>query len=881
MNRPFIGISVFGRGGSAKPSKTSSGLIYKTDFEDFSSWVNDGTFTKATIDALMVFDPLPNSYAPIGDQITCGTREPCILKEGSKFYLFYDSSDNTNGFVTYWAETSDGGRTWTRNGIFGPGYTKGTGGTWFGICLGWVCKIGNLYYNYRVTSDTPFNAPYAKMLNVPYFGEIWTSPSLYSPANEWTYINTIPDFAGTWANQGSLPGSIIKVGSTYYHFFQGYNDGNWNAKVGFATSATPHGPWTLNVTPVLSDVILNDTRMPENPKVFYYPVLNKYICLNNLIGVHPHLTTDQHSLQISSVIDDWSSAKLQRVQEVCPMDTTNIVGVSSPVMQDDNTVLTGQNNFVPFFYDADGTFQTPAFHYGRKLKIGMFEPSKNSLRFDGSASGKIYIPQVNTNFVIEFGVEFPTYTAGETLGLIYRADGTGGNEYILKAQNGGGKLILRKRVAGSESTVATGTGNMLTTLQMINRIRVVVNGTSHKAYINGELQIDATDNAIASGTTIGCIGENVVNGDIRLISMRSSALVTFTGLTEGQEVILRADGGICASVMQANSSGNAVFNLNHYPFESFDVNGRNFIQPTGIWGGDIFDCSKNKGSVSSATLLSATIENADRKSIVLTFSEVLDESIIPTIAAFVMGGNTVASFTVSGAVVTVVGTTNYYYYDVATISYTVPQDVFLRTLSGNKILSFANHAVTNNLSLTHSINDSFTDTNAVRLQAHTMNYGAGWTESWGTWTIQSNKPFAADAAALSFITSVFDSKNYEITLNVSMPNASNYAVGLTFRFQDTTHFFEMALERDAGGTPYVKLVENTTQRATANVTQETATRVMRVTVIDDVITGYWNDIQLWQYTSTSYNTIKKVGILKYNQAAYDDVAVDDFLCVAK
>ena len=54
---PFISIAP--RGGSAGPTKTTSGLIYKTDFEDFSSWVNDGTFSKVADDALISYDPLP------------------------------------------------------------------------------------------------------------------------------------------------------------------------------------------------------------------------------------------------------------------------------------------------------------------------------------------------------------------------------------------------------------------------------------------------------------------------------------------------------------------------------------------------------------------------------------------------------------------------------------------------------------------------------------------------------------------------------------------------------------------------------------------------------------------------------------------------------
>lgn len=169
----------------------------------------------------------------------------------------------------------------------------------------------------------------------------------------------------------------------------------------------------------------------------------------------------------------------------------------------------------------------------------------------------------------------------------YRADGTNANEYILKVQNGGAKLVLIKRVASSESTVATGTASQVVTFGMINRIKIVVSGTSHKAYINGQLQIDTVDNSLVTNTHIGFIGENVVNGDIRLLSMRLNDIFTITELPEGTEVNIMADGGICAKYEYARSDGTATFTLNHWPMESFRVNGITYKASNGIWGGDI------------------------------------------------------------------------------------------------------------------------------------------------------------------------------------------------------------------------------------------------------------------------------------------------------
>ena len=96
--------------GSRYWKQQSKGLIFKTDFDDISSWVNDGTFSKVADDALISFDPLPITFP--------NARQPIALMENGTLYLFYDVLDSnatsTNNVYTKWANSPDGGnKTWT------------------------------------------------------------------------------------------------------------------------------------------------------------------------------------------------------------------------------------------------------------------------------------------------------------------------------------------------------------------------------------------------------------------------------------------------------------------------------------------------------------------------------------------------------------------------------------------------------------------------------------------------------------------------------------------------------------------------------------------------------------------------------------------------
>jgi hypothetical protein len=560
--------------------------------------------------------------------------------------------------------------------------------------LGAIYKEGSYYYHYRVLCiNSTTLEPYGLMNDYPYTGEVWRATSLSGP---WTFMEIIPNFANTWAHQ-SLMGSVYKVGAIYYFMVMGYNSSTTTAN-GIFTASAPTGPFT-NDGSVLTEAMLNaiygGSNGTENPRMFYHPLLQKYICISN---TYKSTNLQQNIIQISSLITGFGTAFIRTLQTEDVLESTNQIGVSSPVFDSGQEVVIGANNFIPLMYDNSGLTYTPLWHQNRKVSTVMLEPSRNALRFDGSGSGKIYKTQSNTNFVVEVGVELPDLVAGDKMGFIYRSDGSGNNEYILQVRVGG-YLQLVKRVSGVETTVQTGSGGQIPVLRLINRVKIVVNGTSHKAYLNGQLQVDVTNSQFVSGTHIGFIGENTNDGDIRLLSIRATDIVTCTGLPEGTEVDLRADGGIVATSGLADSSGNMTFTLVHWPMESFYVNGKSYIVNGGIWGGDTFDFSRiTLPSCIANAIVSATVENAQPTNVVVTFTESLNEGVIPDISVFVLSGKIVSSVSINGSAVTITVSSAYVFGDSISLDYTRPETDQLRSDPDTTyIASFTGQAVTNNV----------------------------------------------------------------------------------------------------------------------------------------------------------------------------------------
>lgn len=571
--------------------KTSTGKLLVSDFDDISGWTNDGTFTKVADDALVCFDPLPLIFSgTINGGDRTGVRESFVMVEGSTMYLTYVGGDNSTGWYVQLAHSTDGGKSWTKDGIIGPPRDDAEAGTFPAVDnLTWYKEDG-VYYMYRMTSDNVGPAPYNDVCYGPFRSDIWTASSFAGP---WTFIGKTDGVpASSWAKDRILAGGIIKVGSTYYFFVQGSGSTTdyFPLYFGIWTGNTPIGPWTILDPPFMSTVILDDERLPENPRPWYHPTLNKYCCVGNISTPPSPFFAAQNSLQISSDVL-FTTSSLRRIQmNTAPIDTPNgrTMGLMCPVMTDENEVIIGNNGLMPVTFDSDGLIQSIEYHVGKCIKFNLLEPSRNALRFDGSATGSIYKALAHTDFVAEFGVQFDSYTGGELASFLFRADGTGDNQYYMHVQNGNNEMVLVKDVDGVGTVVETSTATGRTVLEMINRIKIVAIGSSIKGYLNGQLQINSVDTDLASGTHIGFMGQKGANTDLRLLNIRSSDTVTLNDLPVGVDVDLMADGGIVAKTTISNYSGTAHFTLNHWPMDAFRINGRTYTVSGGIYGGDVY-----------------------------------------------------------------------------------------------------------------------------------------------------------------------------------------------------------------------------------------------------------------------------------------------------
>jgi len=95
-------------------------------------------------------------------------------------------------------------------------------------------------------------------------------------------------------------------------------------------------------------------------------------------------------------------------------------------------------------------------------------------------------------------------------------------------------------------------------------------------------------------------------------------------------------------------------------------------------------------------ILSATVKNAQADTIVITFSETLDES-EPGVDVITIAGKTVNEIDVVGAVVTVVVTVAFISTDVISAVYTVPELAPLKSaITGIEVDAFT-QSITNNV----------------------------------------------------------------------------------------------------------------------------------------------------------------------------------------
>ena len=191
-----------------------------------------------------------------------GMREPSIVQEDGKFFLFYDGCA-APGWLACLA-TSDDLKTWKKHG---PQLSLGPAGSDDSATASspWFIKEGDTWHMFYVASPNASPAPdYVPM--GPYLTMTATAKSLLGP---WTQHRDIVPFRpkpGTWYELGAYPGHIIKRDDEYMMFFNGGH--------GIARTRDLMGPWKIDEEQCLHAPVENTSMYYEESNGTYWRFVN-------------------------------------------------------------------------------------------------------------------------------------------------------------------------------------------------------------------------------------------------------------------------------------------------------------------------------------------------------------------------------------------------------------------------------------------------------------------------------------------------------------------------------------------------------------------------------------------------------------------------------
>jgi len=193
---------------------------------------------------------------------TRGMRQPSIVQEDGKFYLFYDGCA-APGWLASLA-TSDDLKTWKKHGrvlSLGPEGSDDSATA----SSPWVIKEGDTWHMFYVASPNASPAPdYVPM--GPYLTMTATAKSLLGP---WTQHRDIVPFRpkpGTWYELGAYPGHVIKHEDEYMMFFNGGH--------GIARTRDLMGSWEIDEEQSLKAPVENSSIYYEESNGTYWRFVN-------------------------------------------------------------------------------------------------------------------------------------------------------------------------------------------------------------------------------------------------------------------------------------------------------------------------------------------------------------------------------------------------------------------------------------------------------------------------------------------------------------------------------------------------------------------------------------------------------------------------------
>jgi len=568
-------------------TRNSTGLLIQEDTWA-TGWTSSGGFSVVADPAIVVW-PMPSAMLTptAASADSQGVREGQIYTEGSTWYLYYDAGNGTTGWRTFTAISYDRGVTWTKQGADNSAITNGTGGNWAATAMGFREQRGSQYIFQRAAAQNTFGSPNTGLPAVPYLWDIWTASS---PLGPWTWNQNVPLMAsGQWADVDLLPSCTYLSGGTYYQFVEGAMTGD-AFKIGYATASSPTGTWTVNATPMLSSSNFDGPRVAENPRVFYHSGLSTYVMLVNLInpsGVY----TDQNAMVFSSTLTGFGSGTIWVTQRIFDPDTCNAkaVGVAYHLTGPDGTLIQ-ENGYIPLSFDSFPTStQASGGHLGRSIYGAIGQPSANRLHYSNATTAvNTYTYTLShTDIVAEFEVDWTsTGNSNAFIGFRPRYNGSS-NGYELRVRNQPGSNWLALYAVNGTLLQTGSVTNAGTEIGPMMRIRFSCIGSTLKAWLGGELQINVTDTNYTTGTNIA-VSACDITGNVRLLSATTSPTITIRGLTPSSTVNLRTHGGMQIAAVTADGSGVATYAAVHYPFSRVEfVPGSDAQTSDGLlWGGD-------------------------------------------------------------------------------------------------------------------------------------------------------------------------------------------------------------------------------------------------------------------------------------------------------
>ncbi len=273
-----------------------------------------------------------------------GMREPSIVQEDGKFYLFYDGCA-APGWLACLA-TSDDLKTWKKHGrmlSLGPAGADDAGTA----SSPWLRKQGDTWYMFHVISAAATPSPDFVPMG-PYLAGLATSKSLMGP---WTQHRDYVPFgqtAGTPTALGAYPGDTIWYNGEYVMFINGGQ--------AIARTKDLSKPWTIDAKQQL-------TLPVENSSIYYEPSNGYYWMFLNHIRLYPYPHTDATYVFWTKDPNKWSDR-----DHAVVLDGRNskwsktITGMAT---------VTKVGNRLAIFYDANDS--TDPGHMGRDIGLAWMD----------------------------------------------------------------------------------------------------------------------------------------------------------------------------------------------------------------------------------------------------------------------------------------------------------------------------------------------------------------------------------------------------------------------------------------------------------------------------------------------------------------------------